>query len=406
MACSSTPSFSPLALLTNPNQNYTFLPPLDTTFQYHISVALRPEYYSPYTHSTQKAPLPSWSPSEPTWINSPQQSYFGRNPSHEPWRSPILQPPLQSAMPTPVKVKESQDKRQQQWQKRSPSNSFSSPSMPKPSIPVEVARRRSEPILPSKPNARSPPVGPKPQLYISPNYDCVQFPQSPSPSSSLSPSPMVSSKQRPNATSPVHRFYGGLQRTDTGLIPVPPNHAFKRGEIVMTRTTRRLMKTSTNGRLTARHPCLILESSPTHVRVLQMTSHVDLTEEQCRVVGARLHHWLAREDPVHKDPFGRPGLVTSPPTDRAGYIWVGDRGEAVPVPQIRYLTGTIVEEPEIARLEGLIEQHRESSPCLIRLRRYLLFPIVHEPPIHFKSARLSPPRATRGHHTTSPAVSL
>jgi len=130
----------------------------------------------------------------------------------------------------------------------------------------------------------------------------------------------------------------------------------------MTRTTRRLMKTSSNSRLTARHPCLILESSPTHVRVLQMTSHVELTEEQCRAAGVRLQYWLAREDPVHQDPFGRPGLVTSPPTDRAGYIWVGDGGESVPNQQVKYLTGTIVEEPEIVRLESLIGQHRESSP--------------------------------------------
>jgi hypothetical protein len=169
----------------------------------------------------------------------------------------------------------------------------------------------------------------------------------------------MSPKVRSSVASPVHPSYEGLQRTDTGLIPVPFNHVFKRGEIVMTRTTRRLMKTSTSGRLTARHPCLVLESSPTEVRVLQMTSHVELTAEQCRVVGKRLHHWLAREDAVHQDPFGRAGLVTSPPTDRAGYIWVGDRGENVPVQQVKYLTGTIVEEPEIARLESLIEQHRE-----------------------------------------------
>jgi hypothetical protein len=370
MACSSTPSFASLPVLTNPHQSYTYLPPLDTTFQYRIPAALRPEHYSPYTHSTQKAPLPSWSPSEPTWINSPQRPYFGRFPSHEPWRSPILTPP-QSEDPTPTKVKENRDKRQQQWQKRNPSHSFSSPSIPKPSFVVDMARRRSEPILPSKVNARPQPVGPKPQLHISPNYNCVCFPQSPSPSSSLSSSPMMSPKPRSSVISLVHPFYEGFQRTETGLIPVPFNHVFTRGEIVMTRTTRRLMKTSSNGRLTARHPCLILESSPTHVRVLQMTSHVDLTEEQCRVVGARLHYWLAREDPVHKDPFGRPGLVTSPPTDRAGYIWVGDGGEPVPVQQVKYLTGTIVEESEIARLENLIDQHRESLSCLIRLRLYL-----------------------------------
>ena len=361
MACSSTPSFAPLTLLTNPNQNYTYLPPLDTTFQYRIPAALRPEHHSPYTHSAQKAPLPSWSPSEPTWINSPQRSYLRRYPSHEPWRSPILLAPAQPVATTPTNVKENRDKRQQLWQKRNPSHSFSSPSMPRASMPVDMARRRSEPILPSKLTARSPSVGPKPQLHISPNYNRVCFPQSPSPSSSLSSSPMMSPKQRSNIVSPVHPVYEGLQRTDTGLIPIPLDHLFKRGEIVMTRTTRRLMKTSNNGRLTARHPCLILESSRTHVRVLQMTSHVELTDEQCRIVGSRLHYWLAREDPVHQDPFGRPGLVTSPPTDRAGYIWVGDGGESVPVQQVKYLTGTIVEESEIARLERLIEKHRESS---------------------------------------------
>ena len=364
MACSSIPSFAPLPVFTSQNHNYTSLPPLDTTFQHRIPAALRPEHHSPYTHSAQKAPLPSWSPSEPTWINSPQQSYFGRYPSHEPWRSPVLLAPPQAT----TKVKGNRDKRQQRSQRRNPSHSFFFPSLPPPPISVDMARRRSEPILPSKLNARATPVGPKPQLHISPDYNCVYFPQSSSPSSSLSSSPMMSPKHRSSVVSPVHSSYGGLHRTDTGLIPVPFNHIFKRGEIVMTRTTRRLMKTSSNGRLTARHPCLILESSPSHVRVLQMTSHVDLTEEQCRIVGARLHYWLAREDPVHQDPFGRPGLITSPPTDRAGYIWVGDGGESVPVQQVKYLTGTIVEEPEIARLESLIELHRESSPCFGRLR--------------------------------------
>lgn len=362
MACSSIPSFAPLPLFTNQNHNYTSLPPLDTTFQHRIPAALRPEHHSPYPHYAQKAPLPSWSPSEPTWINSPKRPCFGRYPSHVPWGSPIqlAAPPQQT-----TKFKENRDKRQPQPQKRNPSHSFSSPSMARPSVPIDMgARRRSEPIFSSKVNVRSPPVGPKPQLHISPDYNCVRSPQSLSPSSSLSSSPMMSPKPRFNVVSPVHPSYGGLHRTDTGLIPVPSDHVFKRGEIVMTRTTRRLMKTSSNGRLTARHPCLILESSPTHVRVLQMTSHVDLTEEQCRIVGARLHHWLAREDPVHQDPFGRPGLVTSPPTDRAGYIWVGDRGESVLVQQVKYLTGTIVEESEIARLEHLIEQHRESPPCL------------------------------------------
>lgn len=358
MACSSTPSFAPLPLLTNPNQHYTCLPPLDTTFQYRIPAALRPEHCSSYI-STQKAPLPSWSPSEPTWINSPQQSYFRRNPSHENWRSPILLEPVAT---NATKVKESRDKRQQQWQKRNPSHSFSTPSVPKTTVPFDMARRGSEPTLLSKFSSRAPPVGPKPQLNISPNYNCVCFPQSPSPSSSFSSSPMMSPQPRSSVVSPVHPLYKGLQRTDTGLIPVPIGHVFKRGEIVMTRTTRRLMKTSNNSRLTARHPCLILESSPTHVRVLQMTSHVELTEEQCRAVGVRLHYWLAREDPVHQDPFGRPGLITSPPTDRAGYIWVGDGGESVPIQQVKYLTGTVVEEPELARLESLIEQHRESPP--------------------------------------------
>ena len=47
----------------------------------------------------------------------------------------------------------------------------------------------------------------------------------------------------------------------------------------MTRATRRLMKTSSNGRFTACHTYIILDSSLSHVRVLQMTSLVDLTEE-------------------------------------------------------------------------------------------------------------------------------
>lgn len=130
----------------------------------------------------------------------------------------------------------------------------------------------------------------------------------------------------------------------------------------MTRTTRRLMKTSSSGRLTARHPCLVLEATQTHVRVLQMTSHVPLTEEQVRVVGAQLRHWLAREDSesIHQDAFGRPGVVTNPASDRAGYIWVGDSGEWVPTEQVKYLTGTRVEEPEIRRLEGIIAYHGKS----------------------------------------------
>jgi hypothetical protein len=128
----------------------------------------------------------------------------------------------------------------------------------------------------------------------------------------------------------------------------------------MTRTTRRLMKTSSTGRLTARHPCLILEATESHVRVLQMTSHVHLTVDQVRVVGAQLQHWLAREDPTHQDYFGRPGLQTSPPSDRAGYIWVGDEGEWVPMEQIKYLTGTRVEEHETRRLEALTIEHGET----------------------------------------------
>ncbi|PVG01278.1 hypothetical protein CPB86DRAFT_728047 [Serendipita vermifera] len=130
----------------------------------------------------------------------------------------------------------------------------------------------------------------------------------------------------------------------------------------MTRTTRRLMKTSSTGRLTARHPCLVLESTPTHVRVLQMTSHIHLTADQVRVVGAQLQHWLAREDCSHKDPFGRPGLVTTPPSDRAGYIWVGDGGEWVGKEHVKYLTGTRVEEHEIQRLERLAEYHVATCP--------------------------------------------
>jgi hypothetical protein len=167
----------------------------------------------------------------------------------------------------------------------------------------------------------------------------------------------------------------------------------------MTRTTCRPMKTS--GHLTARHPCLALKSSPKEVCVLQMTSHVELTAEQCRVVGARLH----REDALHQDPFGRAGLVTSPPTDRARYIWVGDGGEDVPVQQVKDLPGTIAEEPEIARLENLIEQHRELALCPIRLFPCLLFLLVHDPLIHVKTPRLPPPCAAPN-YLTSLAVSL
>lgn len=163
---------------------------------------------------------------------------------------------------------------------------------------------------------------------------------------------------------PVHEMYAGLARTESGLIPIPHRHAFTRGEIVMTRTTRRLMKTSSTSRLTARHPCLILEVSPTqtHVRVLQMTSHVNLTEDQVRVVGAKLRHWLAREDEGHQDAFGRLGLQTCPPSNRAGYIWVGDGGEWVPIESVKYLTGTRVDEGEVRRLESLIAEHEMYIP--------------------------------------------
>ena len=81
------------------------------------------------------------------------------------------------------------------------------------------------------------------------------------------------------------------------------------------------------------------------------------------MVGSRLNYWLAREDLVHQDPFGPRGLVTSPPTDRVGYIWVGDGGEPVPAQQIKYLTDTIVEEPGVAKLERP-ETYPSSSPKL------------------------------------------
>lgn len=181
--------------------------------------------------------------------------------------------------------------------------------------------------------------------------------------------PLTSSSSPPSspppfsdALSPVHPLYAGLPRTDSGLIPIPAGHVFNRGEIVMTRTTRRLMKTSSTGRLTARHPCLIVEATESHVRVLQMTSHVQLTGDQVRVVGAQLQHWLAREDPTHRDAFGRPGLQTSPPSDRAGYIWVGDGGEWVPIEHIKYLTGTRVDEHEIQRLENLTFEYATTCP--------------------------------------------
>lgn len=178
-------------------------------------------------------------------------------------------------------------------------------------------------------------------------------------SSASSSTPPSSPLGFSDALAPIHSMYEGLPRTDSGLIPIPSGHVFNRGEIVMTRTTRRLMKTSATGRLTARHPCLILEASETHVRVLQMTSHIKLTVDQVRVVGAQLQHWLAREDSVHRDPFGRPGLETSPPSERAGYIWVGDGGEWVQNEHIKYLTGTRVDETEIRRLESLIVAHSE-----------------------------------------------
>ena len=93
------------------------------------------------------------------------------------------------------------------------------------------------------------------------------------------------------------------------------------------------------------------------MRVLQMTSHVQLTSDQVRAVGAQLQHWLARDDAAHRDQFGRRGLETSPPSNRAGYIWVGDGGEWVPLEHVKYLTGTRVEETEIQRLEYLAEYH-------------------------------------------------
>ncbi|KAG8811128.1 hypothetical protein FRC17_002621 [Serendipita sp. 399] len=160
-----------------------------------------------------------------------------------------------------------------------------------------------------------------------------------SPPSSPTP-PFVS------ALSPVHVSYRGLSRTESGLIPIPINYQFKRGEIVMTRTTRRLMKTSNSSRLTARHPCLVLQTSATHVHP----------------VGALLQHWLAREDESHRDVFGRQGLRTSPPSERAGYIWVGDGGEWVPIENVKYLTGTQVEEAETRRLEILIDYHMAQCP--------------------------------------------
>ena len=76
----------------------------------------------------------SWSPSEPMWTNSPQRSYFGRYSSHEPWRSPVLLLPALPVATTPTKVKENRYSRKQQRQKRNPSNSFSSPSMPKTNL--------------------------------------------------------------------------------------------------------------------------------------------------------------------------------------------------------------------------------------------------------------------------------
>lgn len=124
--------FSPLIPLTNTNQNYANLPPLDMTFQYRIPATPRREHYSPYTHSRRRPP--SWSPSEPTWTNSPRRSYFGRYSSHEPWRSPVLLLPALPEATTPTKVKENRYRRQQQRQKRNPSNSFSSPSMPKTNL--------------------------------------------------------------------------------------------------------------------------------------------------------------------------------------------------------------------------------------------------------------------------------
>lgn len=198
----------------------------------------------------------------------------------------------------------------------------------------------------------------KPKLHIIPR----SRPKSPSSpelsSSSSSSSGSLSPTFSPlSVAAPVHSDYKGLARTESGLLYIPEGHIFKRGEIVMTRTTRRLMKTSAAGRLTARHPCLVLEATATHVRVLQMTSHVPLTEDQVRVVGAKLRHWLAREDCTHTDLYGRPGLVTSPPSDRAGYIWVGDEGEWVPIKQLKYLTGTKVDWSEIERLEAIIQYH-------------------------------------------------
>jgi hypothetical protein len=144
---------------------------------------------------TPAGPLPSWS--ELTWINSAQRPHFGQYPRHEPWRSPILLAPPQFPKPKAKVKKENQDRRQRPLQKRSPSHFFSSPSMSKPSAPVDMPRRRSGPILPSRPSARSPAVGLEPRLYISPHYNYVHSPQSLSPSSSLSLSPVMSPKVSP-----------------------------------------------------------------------------------------------------------------------------------------------------------------------------------------------------------------
>ncbi|KAG9053707.1 hypothetical protein FS842_007388, partial [Serendipita sp. 407] len=191
-----------------------------------------------------------------------------------------------------------------------------------------------------RPQPRSSQVGSTATRYSSikgyPDNDISPLSSSP-PSS---PTPFVS------ALGPVHVSYRGLPRTESGLIPIPTDYQFQRGEIVMTRTTRRLMRTSNSSRLTARHPCLILQTSATHVNP----------------VGAMLQHWLAREDESHRDVFGRPGLRTSPPSERAGYIWVGDGGEWVPIECVKYLTGTRVEEGEMRRLETMIDYHISQCP--------------------------------------------
>jgi hypothetical protein len=105
-----------------------------------------------------------------------------------------------------------------------------SPSMSKPS-PLDMPRRRSEPILPSRPSARSPAVGPESLVaYTSSLQSCA-----PPPVSIALFFPLIisiSPKVRSSVTS-----YEGLQRTDTGLIPVPFNHV-KRGEIVMKTRSR------------------------------------------------------------------------------------------------------------------------------------------------------------------------